>query len=74
MPIEYGAEQIFETTKAGVMLKRLITLAIIAASLALPAVALAAGTDTAPAGHVIAGGTDPGGDVNTHWGWDPTHS
>lgn len=78
VPIEYEAEQIFETTKAGVMLKRLITPAIapaiIAASLALPAVALAAGTHTAPAVHVVAGGTDPGDDVNTHWGWDPTHS
>ena len=55
------------------MLKRLITLATIAASLALPAAALAAGTHTAPAVHVVA--TDGGsGDVNTHWGWDPTHS
>jgi hypothetical protein len=72
VPIEYGTEQIFETTKAGVMLKRLITPALIAASLALPAVALAAGTHTAPAVHVVAVG--PGDDVNTHWGWDPTHS
>ncbi|MEU7861580.1 hypothetical protein [Nonomuraea sp. NPDC049141] len=54
------------------MLKRLITLAIIAASLALPAVALASGTHTAPAVHVVANG--PGDDVNTHWGWDPTGS
>ncbi|MEV6154750.1 hypothetical protein AB0L53_30865 [Nonomuraea sp. NPDC052129] len=54
------------------MLKRLITPALIAASLALPAVVLAAGTHAAPAGHVVAVG--PGDDVNTHWGWDPTHS
>ncbi|MFD1542076.1 hypothetical protein [Nonomuraea guangzhouensis] len=51
------------------MLKRLITLSIIAASLALPAVGLG-GTHTAPAGHVVA--TGPGDDINTHWGEGPT--
>jgi hypothetical protein len=68
--IDCGAEQISKTTKAGVMLKRLITLAIIAASLALPAVALAAGAHTSPAVHVVAVGD--GDDINTHWGWDET--
>ncbi|MGP3955776.1 hypothetical protein ACTWPT_07240 [Nonomuraea sp. 3N208] len=50
------------------MLKQLITPAIIAASLALPAVAIAAGTHTAPAVHVVA--VDGPDDENTHWGSD----